>query len=86
MLSRAVILHMRGSMYDRCPGTASVARPDLVLVKCPKCGEDVEVFSDEERVVCDSCGTVVFREKTPSCFDWCQYSKECREELTKTGG
>lgn len=76
---------MEGRLYDRCPGTASVSRPDLLLVKCPKCDSAVEIFSDEERAVCEACGAAVFREKTPSCFDWCKYSKECREELTKTG-
>lgn len=72
-------------VYDRCPGTASISRPELLLVECPKCGEEMEIFSDEERAVCDSCGSTVFREKAPSCFDWCTYSEECREELNKTG-
>ncbi len=72
-------------LYDKCPGTTSVSRPDLLLIECPKCSEEVEVFSDEEKVVCDSCGSIVTREKTPSCFDSCAYAEECREELNKIG-
>jgi len=72
-------------VYDKCPGTSSVSRPDLLLIVCPKCGEEVEVFSDEEKVVCDSCSTIVTREKTPSCFDWCSYAEECKEDLDQTG-
>ncbi len=73
-------------IFEKCPGTASVARPELLLVPCSKCGEDVEVFSDEERAKCDHCGAIIFREKSPSCFDWCKYAEECLDELKKSGG
>lgn len=73
------------ALYDKCPGTASISRPELLLVKCPKCGGEVEIFSDEEKVVCDNCGVAVFREKSPSCFDWCKYAEECKDELDNTG-
>ncbi len=72
-------------VFDRCPGTASVARPKLLLIPCTKCGSEVEIFSDEERTACDKCGTVVFKERDPSCFDWCKYAEECLEELKKPG-
>lgn len=45
--------------------------------KCENCGYEVEMFSDELKVKCPRCKSVVFREKTPSCIDWCIKAKEC---------
>ncbi len=64
---------------DKCPGSAIVRRPEIVVLTCPKCGEEVEIFSDEEKAACE-CGEVIFREKTVSCTDWCKYAKECLEK------
>ncbi|HOK56516.1 MAG TPA: hypothetical protein PKV21_04725 [bacterium] len=59
----------------KCPGTD----PRFLKVevkKCPKCGYEVEIFSDEVRVKCPKCKNYVYRE-IPSCIDWCKYAKEC---------
>ena len=49
---------------------------------CPQCGGDVEVWTHELKATCPHCGATVFKEKSPSCIDWCQYAKECvGEEL-----
>jgi len=34
-------------MFDRCPGAANIRTPTLTIKKCPQCGEEVEVFSND---------------------------------------
>jgi len=60
----------------RCPGSlkSSLARP--LERRCPKCGAMVEIWSDEERATC-TCGGVVFRDKTPTCVEWCAAAQKC---------
>ncbi len=65
----------------KCPGSMGARRPEIVYVTCSKCGEEVEMFSDEQKTECGSCGAIVLREKTLTCTDWCKYAKECMEEL-----
>jgi len=60
----------------KCPGTDSRFLK-AGLYKCPRCGYKVEIFSDELRRRCPACKTLVYREKTPSCVQWCRYAKEC---------
>ncbi|MFH0797399.1 MAG: phosphohydrolase [Candidatus Omnitrophota bacterium] len=59
-----------------CPGKS---RQNLTaaLYRCPKCGYGVEIFSDEIRRRCPKCRTLVYREKAPSCIDWCPAAREC---------
>lgn len=61
----------------KCPGFKDAVRPNLELIPCPYCKEDVEIFTDEEEATCDSCGKVVKRERDASCIDWCEYAREC---------
>lgn len=68
-------------MRLRCPGTDFLLDAKPVYVKCPKCKKEVEMFSYEQKITCYYCGATVFKEKAPSCFDWCKYSKECMESL-----
>jgi DNA-directed RNA polymerase subunit RPC12/RpoP len=49
----------------RCPGSDS-RNLRVELHKCPKCGADVELFSDESHVRCQKCREIVYREKTPT--------------------
>jgi len=44
---------------------------------CPTCRKPVEFFSDELRVRCPHCKTVVYREQTPSCVQWCKAARDC---------
>ncbi|MBT7701349.1 MAG: hypothetical protein HN700_13730 [Verrucomicrobia bacterium] len=46
-------------------------------MKCPSCGGDAEVWSDEPTGTCLGCGCSVTRTTTQSCLDWCKYSREC---------
>jgi DNA-directed RNA polymerase subunit RPC12/RpoP len=48
--------------------------------KCPNCGAQVEIFSDELKVKCHRCGSKVYREETPSCIEWCATARECLGE------
>ena len=60
----------------RCPGQSErnlKAKP----YRCPGCGYQVEIFSDELRARCPRCGGEVYREKTPSCIDWCKGAEAC---------
>jgi len=61
-----------------------MSRPGLKLRvslhKCPNCGAEVEIFSDEIKVKCLKCGEMVYREKIPSCIDWCASARQCLGE------
>ena len=47
---------------------------------CPKCGAEVELFSDELRIKCRKCGEYVHKEKVPSCIEWCASARQCLGE------
>lgn len=68
-------------VFDRCPGVSEALRPRLLIVQCATCGNEVELFSDEERAKCDRCGAELSRAKEPSCLDWCKYAEECKAAL-----
>ena len=63
-------------MFDHCPGTANLRTPTLSIKKCPQCGEEVEIFSNDIKVTCTSCGFVICNDIT-SCVRWCKYAREC---------
>jgi len=46
-------------MLDHCPGAANLRTPTLTIKKCPQCGEEVELFSNNISVPCSSCGFVI---------------------------
>ena len=50
------------------------------LYKCPDCGAEVEMFSDEMRFRCRKCGAMVYKEKVPSCIEWCKSARQCLGE------
>ncbi|HLB28076.1 MAG TPA: hypothetical protein VJK47_02575 [Dehalococcoidales bacterium] len=66
-------------MVMKCPGQDS-RKLTVSLHKCPNCGNEVEIFSDELRVKCRKCGEMVYREQTPSCVTWCASARECLGE------
>jgi hypothetical protein len=68
-------------MLDHCPGAANLRTPTLAIKKCPRCGEEVELFSNDVSVKCSNCGFVVYND-TISCVQWCKYAKECVGEET----
>ena len=64
-------------MLDHCPGAANLrGTPTLTIKKCPQCGEDVEIFSNDISVKCSKCGLEIYND-IESCIQWCKYAKEC---------
>ena len=63
----------------RCPGL-DTRFLKMGVHKCPHCGYEVEIFSDEIRVRCPKCKRYVYRDKVPSCVDWCRYARDCLGE------
>ncbi len=66
-------------MINRCPGQDNM-NSRLELYKCPNCGAEVEMFSSELKVKCYQCGHLVYKEKLPSCIDWCAAARQCLGE------
>lgn len=66
-------------MISKCPGQ-DMRRLTAALYKCPQCGEMVETFSDELKRRCHKCKTLVYKDKVPSCIEWCQSARECLGE------
>jgi hypothetical protein len=63
-------------MLDHCPGAANIQTPTLTIKKCPHCGAQVEVFSNDISVKCSGCGFTVYND-IESCIQWCRHAKEC---------
>ena len=66
-------------MTSRCPGQ-DFQNLRVSLYKCPNCGAEVEIFSDEIKIRCQKCGEYVYRDKIPSCIDWCASARQCLGE------
>jgi len=66
-------------MYSKCPGQDG-RNLRAALYKCPNCGYEVEIFSDETKVKCHNCGKYVYSDKIPSCIDWCASARQCLGE------
>jgi hypothetical protein len=64
------------TMFDHCPGAANIRTPTLTIKKCPQCGDEVEVFSNDVSVKCSKCGFVVYND-IASCVQWCKHAREC---------
>ncbi|MDR2494301.1 MAG: hypothetical protein LBD24_03660 [Spirochaetaceae bacterium] len=61
----------------RCPGAESVRGTPTWEVKiCPQCGGEIEIFSVDMQVPCDTCGFVAYND-VQSCIKWCQYARQC---------
>ncbi|HUW63255.1 MAG TPA: hypothetical protein VMW83_00930 [Spirochaetia bacterium] len=63
-------------MFDRCPGSMGLTTPTLKAKKCPQCGREVEVFSNDVQVKCENCGFTVYND-VESCIQWCKYARQC---------
>lgn len=66
-------------MFTRCPGQ-DIRNLRVKLYKCPDCGAEVEIFSDELMVKCQQCGTKVYSDRVPSCIEWCASARQCLGE------
>ncbi len=60
----------------KCPGQDN-RKLTASLHPCPRCGHQVELFSDEQRMVCPRCKTEVFRDTAPNCLPWCASARQC---------
>jgi len=49
-------------MNTKCPGQ-DIKNLRAALYKCPKCGAEVEMFSDELRIKCKKCGDYVYKSR-----------------------
>lgn len=63
-------------MVDQCPGAINIRMPRLEIKNCPKCHEEVEIFTNEASAKCPKCGFVIHNDLL-SCVQWCEYAKEC---------
>ncbi|MEE8373190.1 MAG: phosphohydrolase [Dehalococcoidia bacterium] len=63
----------------RCPGQ-DFRWLRVELYKCPKCGAEEEIFSNETKVKCPGCGEWIHKENLPSCIDWCASARQCLGE------
>jgi DNA-directed RNA polymerase subunit RPC12/RpoP len=66
-------------MTGKCPGNDST-KLSAAFYKCQHCGAEVEMFSDELKIKCKKCGNYVYKEKVPSCVDWCSAARRCLGE------
>ena len=70
-------------VFDKCPGAAHIRTPTIKVKKCPECGREVEIFSNEMQTQCSKCGFTIYND-LESCVQWCTYAVECvGEELYK---
>lgn len=60
----------------RCPGQ-DLRNLTVSYHPCPKCNKPVEFFSDELRVRCPHCKTMVYKKQAPTCIQWCKAAREC---------
>lgn len=60
----------------QCPGQDS-RKLTISYHPCSNCQKPVEFFSDEVRVRCPHCKTIVVKEQMPSCVQWCQAARQC---------
>lgn len=64
---------------EECPGTKFVKQPVPTEIECPKCGEELEIWSDELYSECPVCCAEVSGsgEEENSCLNWCSYAEKC---------
>ncbi|MCL5264929.1 MAG: phosphohydrolase [Chloroflexi bacterium] len=60
-----------------CPGSTTIKSPVPEYIECPWCKGEVEIWSDEIKTTCPNCKATVFKNKAPSCIDWCKHAEEC---------
>jgi hypothetical protein len=63
-------------MINKCPGQDD-RNIRLDTIRCPDCGYQIEIFSDEMKVRCPKCKNLACRDKLPSCVDWCKSARGC---------
>jgi len=69
---------------DFCPGSQKFRQPQPEIIKCPKCAQELEIWTDEIKSTCPNCKNTILRESGVSCLEWCKYAKECVGDETYT--
>jgi len=64
-------------MIFKCPGARGFRQPEPENIRCMFCGKEVEIWSDETKVLCPGCKKFILRDQKPSCIEWCSHAKEC---------
>jgi DNA-directed RNA polymerase subunit RPC12/RpoP len=64
-------------MIFGCPGSQHFKSPEPRDIRCPACGFEAEIWTDELEVVCKACGSLIRQGKGQSCIDWCSRAREC---------
>jgi hypothetical protein len=64
-------------MIFECPGSEKIRKPVPENIKCPRCGAEEEIWSDEICVPCGSCGSKLSRSMGSTCLDWCKAAAGC---------
>lgn len=66
-------------MIFECPGSQKFRHPQPENIRCPECGEEIEIWTDEHEAVCPKCRKHITREgeTAQGCIDWCKHAKEC---------
>lgn len=60
----------------KCPGSDD-RNLTVKNIKC-KCGEILEVFSDEKSRRCHKCKQICLVDGIPKCYEWCKFAEECK--------
>ena len=60
-----------------CPGASRIKEPVPEFFSCPKCGAEVEIWTNEYSRKCNNCGHEVLKDEVPTCIEWCDFGKEC---------
>lgn len=68
---------MDDKVFSGCQGHSNT--PTILERICPNCGEEVEIFSNEEFVKCEKCGTKVYS-NVATCTVWPKDYSKSEEE------
>ena len=63
-------------MINQCPGQDK-RNLKAEIINCFHCGYSLEMFSDEIQIRCLKCKNLVYRDRLPSCVDWCKAARQC---------
>jgi DNA-directed RNA polymerase subunit RPC12/RpoP len=60
-----------------CPGAIAIkGTPTIKIKRCPECGTEIEVFSNNTEEHCPKCGFTVYNDAM-ACVMWCKYARDC---------
>jgi NAD-dependent dihydropyrimidine dehydrogenase PreA subunit len=71
-------------LMDGCPGAANLRTPSLAIKRCPRCGEEIEIFSNEVSAACGKCGLIVYNDQA-SCIECGKCEFACPVDEAKRG-